>query len=308
MGLTMNEVTDSRHLQVFVAVARSSNMRRAAKDLHLTPSAVSHVLRAFEEALGCQLFERTTRRVMLSRDGARLLPEAQSLLESLANLNGFVQAGRDWRQGRLRLGASPTACQYLLPAVIREFKESFPDVAIQITQGSPTTLVQNLLDGVIDLSLSPQTPEHRALACVDLAQDELAFVVNPLHPWAQAKQVNRAEIARQRFVMAESNSFTKRLIDDYFRQEGIAIQPFIEIGNEEVIKELVRLDLGVGILPLWIASEEVETGLLVSLPLGRKAPGRKWVACHRVNQVLSFSEMLFLGFSRAVAFNRIGSA
>lgn len=302
----MNELVDSRHLRVFVTVARAGNMRQAARQLYLTPSALSHALKSFEEMLGCVLFERTTRRLMLSAEGAQFLPEAMSLLEGLENLHTFAQRGRDWRQGRLRIGASPSACQYLVPAVVREFKESFPDVSIQITQGTAVAMAHELIEGRIDLGLCPRTPEHRGLTCVDIATDELAFIVNPMHPWARAGKVNRAMIPMQRFVLAESRSYTKRLIDDYFRRERLAIQPFIEIGNEEVIKELVRLDVGVGIFPPWIAAEELDKGLLVSLPLGAKPPLREWVVCHRGIRALNFGETLFIGISRLTAGNRIG--
>jgi DNA-binding transcriptional LysR family regulator len=302
----MRTLVDSRHLRVFVTVARLANMRRAAKELHQTPSAVSHALKAFEESLGCVLLERTTRSVRLSREGDRLLPEARRLLEGLDGLGELARGGADWRRGRLRIGASPTACQYLVPAVIREFKESFPDVAIKITQGAATMLAEELEAGRIDLGLCPRTVAHRGLTCVEVARDALSFIVNPLHPWARAGRVDRASIPQQRYVLAESRSFTKGLIDDFLRREGLAIQPFIEIGNEDVIKELVRLDIGVGIFPAWIAAEEIERGLLVALPLGRKPPVREWVVCHRASQTLGFSEMLFLGITRLVGANRIG--
>ncbi len=302
----MKDLVESRHLRVFVSVARAGNMRRAARELHLTPSAVSHALKVFEESLGCALFERTTRSLTLSREGARFLPEAQQLLEGLENLPALARQGRDWRQGRLRIGASPTACQYLVPAVIREFKESCPDVSIQITQAAASVVAQDLAEGRIDLGLSPRTPEHRGLHCVDVGTDELAFIVNPMHAWARAGKVNRATIPNQRFVLAESRSLTKRLIDDYLRREGFAIHPFIEIGNEEVIKELVRLDIGVGIFPRWIAADELDKGLLVALPLGKNAPIREWVVAHRPNRALSFGETLFVGISRLVGANRVG--
>ncbi|MFH1499269.1 MAG: LysR family transcriptional regulator [Verrucomicrobiota bacterium] len=302
----MDDLIESRQLRVFVSVARSGNMRQAARQLHLTPSAVSHALKSFEESLGMRLFERTTRSVTLSREGAAFLPEAERVLEAVATLGNRGGPRTDWRRGRLRLGASPTACQYLVPAVIREFKESFPEVTIQIEQGPAAGIAQDVAAGRIDLGLSPRTPEHRGLTFVDIARDELSFIVNPMHPWARAGRVNRAEIERQRYVLAESRSFTKRLIDEHMRLEGLAIQPFIEIGNEEVIKELVRLDIGVGIFPAWIASEEIARGLLVALPLGRKPPGREWTIFHRPQHRLNFAETLFVGISRLVGGNRIG--
>lgn len=301
----MEHLVETRHLRVFVTLARTGNMRLAARQLHLTPSAISHALKAFEESVGRILFERSTRRLRLTGEGQRLLEQATQILQSLQQMHtGAARADR--RTARLRIGASPTACQYLIPAVIRELKESCPDMSIQITQGSAATIAQDLNEGRIDLGLCPITPEHRGLTCIPVATDALSFITHPLHPWAQAKKVNRAEIATQRFVLAESRSHTKRLIDDYWQRERISIQPFIEIGNEEVIKELVRLDIGVGIFPAWLAVDELDKGLLAALPLGKKPPVREWVVCHRNNYPLSFGEALFVGISRLIAGNRIG--
>ncbi len=302
----MEEIVDSRHLRVFVTVVREGSLRKAAKRLHLTPSAVSHALKAFENTLGSVLFERTTRSLVLTEEGGRMLQQAEPLLEGLENLCSSARRRTDPRQGRLRIGASPTACQYLVPGVIREFKDSCPHVSIQIRQASAAVIAEELAAGRIDLGISPRSPDHRGLHSVELASDELAFIVHPMHAWARTGKVNRSKIGNQRFILAESRSLTKQLIDDYLRRENLVIQPFIEIGNEEVIKELVRLDIGVGILPRWIAAEEIDKGMLVALSLGRKPPVREWVIAHRNNRKLTFPENLFVGISRLVAMNRIG--
>ncbi|GEP43231.1 LysR family transcriptional regulator [Brevifollis gellanilyticus] len=301
----METLVETRHLRVFVTLARTGNMKLAARELNLTPSAISHALKAFEESLGKVLFERTTRRMLLTDEGTRLLAQAQEILQSLQQMQ-TGSTGADRRAARLRIGASPTACQYLIPAVIRELKESCPQMSIQITQGSAASIAQDLAEGRIDLGLCPRTPDHRNLTCIPVASDVLSFITHPQHPWARAQKVNRAEIAAQRFILTESRSHTKRLIDDYWSREKIVIQPFIEIGNEEVIKELVRLDMGVGIIPAWLAAEELDKGLLTSLPLGRKPPVREWVVCHRNNYPCNFGETLFVGISRLIAGNRIG--
>lgn len=301
----MDPLVETRHLRVFATLASTGSMQATARQLHLTPSAISHALKAFEDSLGTVLFERTSRRLRLTGEGTRLLAQANQILQSLREM-GRQGSGADRRMARLRLGASPTACQYLIPAVIRELKESCPEMSIQITQGSAAEIAQALVEGRIDLGLCPCTPEHRSLTCIPVASDALSFITHPLHPWARAGKVNRAEIASQRFVLTESRSYTKRLIDDYWSRERITIQPFIEIGNEEVIKELVRLDIGVGIFPAWLAAEELDKGLLAALPLGRKPPVREWVVCHRNNYPCNFGETLFVGISRLIAGNRIG--
>jgi DNA-binding transcriptional LysR family regulator len=302
----MESLADSRHLKVFLTVARTGNMGRAAKQLFLTPSAVSHALKSFEESLGCALFDRSTRCLILTREGERLLPHAQQTVELLESVAQVARRG-GLRENRLHIGASPTACQYLIPAVIRELKESCPDLSIKVTQGSAVQLAHEVAEGRMDLGLGPRTAEHRSLDCTPIATDTLMFIVHPMHPWARNGKVERESLQQQHYVLAESRSFTKGLIDAYFGKKGISIQPFIEIGNEEVIKELVRLGIGVGVFPRWIARNEIERGLLVALPLGRLPPRREWVVCHRPGRRLNFVETLFRGISRVIASTLIGS-
>jgi LysR family transcriptional regulator, low CO2-responsive transcriptional regulator len=301
----MEQLIETRHLRVFVTLASTGSMQTAARLLHLTPSAISHSLKAFEDSLGKTLFERSRNRLRLTSEGTLLLEQATQVLHSLRQMQTGI-SGTDRKIARLRIGASPTACQYLIPAVIREIKESCPDLSLQITQGSAATLAQALAEGSIDLGLCPSTPDHRHLTCIPVASDALSFITNPLHPWAMARKVNRSEVSTQRFILAENRSYTRHLIDEYCRREKLTIQPFIEIGSEEVIKELVRLDIGVGILPAWLAADELDKGLLAALPLGRRPPVREWVVCHRLNHACNFAETLFIGISRLIAGNRIG--
>ena len=100
--------------------------------------------------------------------------------------------------------------------------------------------------------------------------------------------------------LPERGGNTYALIESYFRDENISIQPFIEIANEQAIKEFVRLDMGVGILPRWLATEDIEQGLLVALPLGRRRLKRHWGVLHVQTRKLSLAENLFINISRSV--------
>src|SRR5262249_61726642 len=140
--------------------------------------------------------DRLGKKIVLTQAGEQLLKHAEKILSEMESAReSLTQLGK-WGKGRLRLGASTTACQHIIPAVLREFKESFPDHAITIEPGDTPELVQGLLQQRIDLALSLASNEPQ-LEFQPLFTDELHFIMAALHPWVKAGHAERAEIPRQ---------------------------------------------------------------------------------------------------------------
>ncbi|HVY72069.1 MAG TPA: LysR family transcriptional regulator [Verrucomicrobiae bacterium] len=296
----MQPIIDSQQLRTFVTLARTLNMTRAAEMLGLTPSAISHGLKALETDLGCRLFERSSRQFTLSAAGKRFLGEAEQILAQMKAARSGIHAWTDWRRGQLRLGASGTACQFILPPTLREFRESFPGFTIKIEQCSSRQAVSLIAEEQLDLALGTDPAGGTTLEFSPIGEDDLQFYVHPLHPWAVKRKPFRDDIPRHKLILPEKSSNTYALIEAYFREENIRIQPFIEIANEEAIKEFVRLDLGVGILPRWLAADDVQAGRLVGLPLGRRRLKRHWGILYSKTRKLSLAENLFVNIGRKV--------
>lgn len=292
---------DSHQLNVFVVLSRHLNMSRTAAELGLTPSGISHCLKTLETDLGCRLCERTSRKVMLTRAGHEFLREAEAILEQMNQARTKLRSWLDWRRGQLRIAASITACQYILPAALREFRESFPEFTIQIDPCSAQQAMERIAGDQVDLGVFIQPTHCPGLTFVPIAEDELQFLVNPIHPWALKGKASHQEISSQNLILPERASETHALIEAYFRREGVRIRPFIEIGNEEAIKQFVRLDLGVGLLPKWIAAAEIKQQSLVYLPLGRKRLRRHWGILHNRSRKLGFAESVFVDLCRNVS-------
>ncbi|HLP77873.1 MAG TPA: LysR family transcriptional regulator [Candidatus Paceibacterota bacterium] len=297
----MNNTIDSQHLRVYVTLARTMNMSRAAEELHMTTSGVSHCLKVLEQDLGCRLFDRSSRKFAISQVGREFLAEAEQILDQMKNVRGKIRAWNDWRQGQLLIGANGTACQFLLPPILREFRESFPGFTIKIEQYSSKQAISLLMDEQLDLALLTEPAERAPDIEFNLiGEDDLQFIVNPLHPWAAKRKAQREDIPGRKLILPERGGNTYQLIESYFRSESISIQPFIEIANEQAIKEFVRLDMGVAILPRWMVANEIEQGLLIALPLGRRRLKRHWGVLHTKARKLSLADDLFVSIARSV--------
>jgi DNA-binding transcriptional LysR family regulator len=295
----MNIPLDSRQVRAFCVLARAGSFTQAARELRLTQSGVSHSMKALEDDVGCRLLDRLGKKVVLTQAGEQFLTHAKKILQEMEIAReALTQLGK-WGRGRIRLGASTTACQYLIPPVLREFKESFPEHSITIEPGDTAQLHEALLGHRIDLAVALQPDKDPDLEFHPLFTDELKFIVSALHPWAQAGKVDPSDIPRQNFILYKKQSITFRVVEEYFRGENIALNAVIELGNMEAIKELVKLGLGVSILAPWIARKELEDGSLVALPVGRRKLKRCWGISHSRGKRLNLAEETFIGLCEA---------
>lgn len=296
----MPQPLDSRQLRAFATLARTGSFTRTAHELHLTQSAISHAIKALEEDLACRLFDRVGKAVVLTQAGEQLLVRAQKVLEEMtAARSELAQLGK-WGSSRLRIGASTTACQYILPAVLREFKESFPRCVISIEPDDTPEAIEALRAHRIDLAVNLEPRRGESLEFRPLFTDELQFIVSPFHPWAKAGKVSRDDIAQQHYILYGKGSYTVQIIEAYFREDKIVLHSLLDLGNMEAIKELVKLGLGISIIAPWTAKKEIEEGSLVALPLGRRKLKRRWGILHWHNRRLSLAEETFAGLCESL--------
>jgi DNA-binding transcriptional LysR family regulator len=296
----MSAPLDTRQLRAFAILARTGSFTLAAKELFLSQSAVSHSMKALEQDVGCRLLDRVGKKISLTQAGEQLLKHAERILDEMAVARSSLQELGKWGRGRLRIGASTTACQHILPAVLREFKESFPQTIITIHPGDSDEAVELLRNNEIDLALVLEPKRVDQLDFQLLFTDELIFLLSPLHPWAKQQHVVQAEIPRQNYILYSKTSYTFRVVENYFREDDIVLNTFIELGSMEAIKELVKLGMGISIVAPWIAQKELEEKSLVAMPLGRRKLKRNWGIMYWRSKRLSLAEETFLGLCRSV--------
>ena len=301
----MSQPLDTRQLRAFVTLARTGSFTLTARELHLSQSAVSHSMKALEGEVGCRLLDKLGKKAVLTQAGEQLLVRATSIIAEMAAARAELGRLGKWGQSRLRLGASTTACQHILPGVLREFKDSFPNCAISIEPGDTPEMIDALHAHKIDLAVNLEPKRGEPLDFRPLFTDELHFILSPEHPWARAGRVNRGEIARQDYILYKRKSYTSAMIEAYFREDDIVLFSQLDMGTMEAIKELVKVGLGVSILAPWTAKAELDEGSLVALPLGKRKLRRRWGVLHWQGRRMSLVENSFIGLCKAVT-DRMG--
>lgn len=299
---------DVQGLRVFAAVAQHLSFTRAAAALGLTQSAVSHQIAALEAAFDAPLLRREGRRASLTDAGRILREHSVRVFAVLQETRNAVKRAARPGLGSLRIGASPAACQYIVPEALRKFRDSYPDYELSIAVGDSPEMARQLRDGATDLAIMLRTERDKQLAFHPLFTDDMGILLSPLHPWARAGRVDRHQLHEQHFVLYTRTSATFRLIERHLLKLHTPLRTFTELGSLEAIKELVTLGLGISVVAPWIASAEIARRDLVWMRIPGPPLRRNWSIGCRAGRHFSIAEQTFLGLCRTATHNLLSSS
>lgn len=293
----MDDLIDTRQLRTFLAVARTGSFTSAAKRLHLTQSAVSHAIRVLEESLECRLIHRNAKQVLFTRHGRELLKHAEGIEHRMKQARGALRSLDGSPRGTLRIGCTTAASQFILPDVLREFKESFPQFEIKVLPGESPAVLQRILADEVDMGLIIEPADTTEIDTHFIFEDEVILVVAPGHPWAgEASQ--RGTMEAQTFIISTRQSYTWQLVAETMARSSRLPQTLVELGSNEATKELAMTGYGIGVCAGWTVARELISGQLlpVAVPGGRVH--RKWVSAILKGRSMSLAERTFLGLCR----------
>lgn len=282
--LSSSEPLDARQLRALCVLGITGSFTETARLLHLTQSAISHSMKALETDLGVELLERSGRKALLTQTGQALVARAEKILVEMYRARKELQQLTNWGSTRLRVGASSTACQYLLPKVIREFRRLFPHCQVEISTRDTLNSLEALKDGDMDLALCLDAPAaERDLEFKPLFTEEIRVVAPAGHPWAGLKSVPPAEFVKEPYISYHAGSYLTQIVQQHFQREGVRLpRPIIELGSLDAMREMVKLGMGVALMPGWVTAEEAKAGLVKVLPLAGRKLLRRWgIACRK---------------------------
>ncbi|BEV73113.1 MULTISPECIES: LysR family transcriptional regulator [unclassified Paludibacterium] len=251
-----------RELEVFVAICESLTVTRAAERLAMTQSAASQSLSSLESALGTVLFDRVGRRLVANEHGRLLLPRARAILD----LGHEAQTLFSGTAAHLRLGASTTIANYLLPQQIATFRREHPAVRLELMVGNTDEIVAAVAAFQVDVGLIEGPCHHPELLVQVWRDDELLVVVGPQHPFAVAMP-DWQTLAQAEWILREPGSGTRQEVERLLLPQLGTFAVAMELGDSEAIKHSVAAGLGVSCLPRRVVAGELARGELVALPL-----------------------------------------
>lgn len=263
-------------LRVFRAVAHTLNFRRASEELLLTQPAVTQQIKALEEELGVSLFDRAGGRVTLTAAGTVLLDYAERL-KALADEAGQALAEvSGTRTDELRVGASQTIGQYLLPNLLAAFRAESPEVPLNSISGNTEEILLALAERRIDLALVEGPARRGDVKAVPFMEDHMVLIVPREHRWA-GQEIDVGELRTAPFVTRELGSGSRRVVEGALESAGLPVRELhtaMTVDSTEALLSAVEAGLGVAFVSRWAVRNQLtlETLKLVhvrDLPLRR---------------------------------------
>ncbi|MEY6432138.1 LysR family transcriptional regulator [Thioalkalicoccus limnaeus] len=275
-----------RQLRIFETVARRLSYTRAAEELHLSQPAVSMQVRQLEEEVGMPLFERLGRTVALTEAGHELYHYSRSINQSLKDLEEVIAAVKGLDHGRLSVAVASTV-KYFAPRLLALFQRRYPGIALELDITNREQLVRLLEANNVDLVLMGQPPDGVDLESEVFLDNPLVVVAPPDHPLARLDRVPSVALADQVFLMREPGSGTRKALERYFEEQGLALRAGMQMTRNEAIKQAVRSGLGLSVVSAHTIELELETKRLVVLDVEGFPLSRHWYLVYRRGKRLS---------------------
>ena len=263
----MSDKTDQRlrltlrELEVFTAIARGGTTRAAAEEIARSQSAASTALGELEAALGVQLFDRVGKKLVINENGRALLPRAAGILEQAQETQGLFTAAHG---APLRLAASYTIGEYLLPELIGKWKARHPRSHMRVQIANTRDVFELVASFSADIGFVEGSHTHPELAVRRWRSDELTIVASPHHPLAKRKATSR-QLQQATWILREAGSGTREAADRWLVQHLSHVDVELELGSNEAIKRAVASGIGLGCLSRLAIRDAVAQGWLVEL-------------------------------------------
>ena len=254
---------DNFRLVVFRAVAEQCSFRNAAEELYLTQPAVSFQIKALEEDIGVQLFDRTGAHIALTEAGKVLLDYSRQANALLVQAEHEIAALSGDHAGQLALGASTTIAQYVLPRLLGIFTREHPRIHPTMISGNTEQIVEAIEVQKIALGLIEGPARSRTVKSEPFLEDELLLIVPAAHEWAELESISCAEIGSAPLLMRERGSGTRRVVEMALERQGLrqnSLRIVMELDSTEAIKSAVEAGLGVGFVSRWAMAKDLRLG------------------------------------------------
>jgi LysR family transcriptional regulator, low CO2-responsive transcriptional regulator len=286
-----------RQLQIYEAVVRLGSYSQAGRLLHLTQPTVSMQIKKLTETIGLPLLEQVGKRAHPTGAGRQVYKTACNILEQLWDLENTTAELKEVVKGHLQIAVVSTA-KYFMPYLLGAFLEQHPQVKPSLTVGNRALLLERLRCNEDDLLIMGQVPENLKVEAHPFLQNTLVVISHPDHPLAESREIPLEYLSHELFIEREPGSGTRLFTERLFAEQGFSIEPYMELGSSEAIKQAVMAGLGIAVLSLHNLRLELNGGHLVILDVKGFPLQRQWYVVYLKDKKLSLATRTFIEFIR----------
>ncbi|MED4226672.1 LysR family transcriptional regulator [Neobacillus cucumis] len=257
-------------MKVFVTVIEQKNFTRAAELLHISQPNVSLHIRNLENELGTKLIHRSPKQVQITEAGEILYKHAKQILLHFEEAKHEINDLFHVVSGKLRVGASFTIGEYILPKVLAEYAGQFPLVDVQIIISNTEEVIEGVRTNQLDIGLIEGETNVHDIHIEPFMEDEMSVVVPSNHPLSQMKLIEKDMLQNQIWITREMGSGTRTYMDKFISELGLNIKRSFVFSSNQGVKEAVKAGLGIALLSRWAVDREIETNEIRELTLKNK--------------------------------------
>jgi LysR family transcriptional regulator for metE and metH len=272
-----------KQIRGFEAVVNAGSVSSAARELHLTPPAVSLQLRDLENAIGIPLLERGDSGLIPTLAGQRLFDLSQEIREALSLFGESVTELKGIDHGVVSVGVVSTA-RYFAPMVLSEFMRIYQDIKIQLQVGNRAIIMEKLENLELDFAITGLPPEHFEVKKEFISNHPQIIIAAPDHPLARKTRISLGELKDETFLLREPGSGTRSVTDKLFARHKELPKSGLEFGSNETIKQAVMAGMGIALISAHTVAAELKEKRLVALDVKGTPINRKWFVVKHANK------------------------
>jgi DNA-binding transcriptional LysR family regulator len=282
-----------RQMQIFLNVVSSGHLTNVAKEMKLSQSAVSMSIKELENILGRPVFDRINKKLVLNEVGRAFHKEISPIFKKLTDIEFEFKNSEN--KGMIRVGASTTIVDYLMPTIICSYMSSYPDVKITLKEGNTKEIAEMIKEGTIDIGFVEGFVSGSDIIKEKIAVDELVVVTADKE---LCKSCNIDEISNYRWVLREEGSGTREVFLDYIKDKTEDINIFLELGHTESIKSILMNRKCLTCISKISVESEIKEGKLHKVPVNDFACKRDFLMIYHKDKYHSSLFEKFVFFSR----------
>ena len=281
--------------KIFYEVAKAGNISKAAKELYISQPAISKAIGKLEDSLGLSLFTRSSRGVQLTSEGEILFEHAREAFEALERGEQELRRIQEFDIGHLRIGVSNTLCKYILLPYLKTFIDQYPHMKVTIESQSTVQTLNRLEQQKIDLGLVAEPSLRKDLSFIPVMDIQDIFVSTRAYlEYLYLREGSDTNIFETGNIMLlDENNMTRHHVDEYMAENAIFPHQILEVTTMDLLIEFAKIGLGVACVIRELVQKELDTGVLVEIPLQNSISRRTiGFAYHPSNQAMALKTFL----------------
>jgi len=265
-------ILNIHQLRSFYHAAHHRSVSKAARELMVTPPAISMQIKQLEENLGLRLVYRDGHAIELTEIGQTVFQKAENIFLDIKSLENFLEDTLKSRSGELRIGCPQTAAKFIMPRLISRFRKEYPGIRIFLDQGNWSALRKKITNQEVDLAFVLHRPEEKRFKVRIIGRTDVVLLAASESKHLPADEISITQLAELPLIVHEAGSGMREVVFEYLRRYKVTPNLAMESGSAAFIKELLREDYGVAFLERYSVAEELEQGILKPIRILEGSP------------------------------------